>query len=106
MSGDDNDNNLIDESSELGPDDILELEDEDGNTLQLALLAMIELEGKQYVMTAPLEEVQGEDDEDGSDINIILLAYTPDDEGGTYEDIEDPELYERVMQACMELVES
>ena len=93
----------MDDSAEWSKEDILELEDEDGNALTLALLAMVEVEGNSYAMCAPLAEVQSDDD--NSAINLMLLAYSEDEEGGVFDDIDDPVVYQKVMAVCMELIE-
>lgn len=96
------DQSVFDESDELSIEDILELEDEDGNVVQFALLAMVEVEGRQYAMTVPLAQLQSDDTE--AQIDLHLLAYSEEGEDAFYEDIDDPEEYAKVHAVCSELI--
>jgi len=93
---------VFDESDELKIEDVLELEDEEGNVVQFALLAKVDVEGKQYVMTVPLVQLQSDDPE--AQIELHLLAYLEEGEESFYEDIENAEEYAKVHAVCSELM--
>ncbi|MEL6347679.1 MAG: DUF1292 domain-containing protein [Myxococcota bacterium] len=99
------DQTTLDPSADVSEDDLLELEDEDGNILQLFLLAMVDVEEKPYAMAVPQAQLAKQGADEGGDIDLYLFAYSEDDEGAIYEDIEDPETYDKVRQACEALLE-
>jgi uncharacterized protein YrzB (UPF0473 family) len=96
------DKSVFDDSDELTIEDILDLEDEDGNMSRFALLAMVDVEGKSYAMTVPLAQLQSDDPE--AQIDLHLLAYSEEGEDSFYEDIEDAAEYARVHAVCSELM--
>ena len=83
---------------------VIEFEDADGAVLSFAELALVEIDGQDYVMLAPLEQVvASEDDEDESDgeIEIYLFRYDELEDGSPdYSEIEDDDTYERVRAFC------
>jgi hypothetical protein len=100
-----NDNTMdegLDESVEVEQHDIVELEDEDGNMHQFALLAIVEDAEQDYAMLAPLEQVQNEE---GDELELFLFKYDETEEGGLFSEIEDEETYKRVQAFCSTLVE-
>jgi hypothetical protein len=96
------DQNVFDDSDKLSIEDILELEDEDGEVVKFALLAMVDVDGKQYAMTVPLLQLQSEDP--SAQIDLHLLVYVEEGDETYYEDIEDEAEYARVHAFCTELM--
>lgn len=95
----------LDASSELNDEDILELEDEEGNLLRLLLLAMVDVEGKPYAVAVPHEQFVSEEEE--GEIHLYLFAYIENEgeAGAIFAEIEDEETYNRVRAACEALLE-
>ena len=89
-----------DESAEFREEELLELEDEDGNSRTFALLAVVEVDGQNFAMLAPHEEMLESDEQ----LEVALFAYEEDEEGATYSDIEDEALFERVREYCIALL--
>ena len=95
-------NSIFDDSEQLTPTDLLELEDEEGNVVEFALLAMVEVDGRPYAMTVPLSQLQ--DPNPDSDIDLHLLAYSEEGEDAFYEDIDDEAVYAKVHAECSKLL--
>lgn len=89
-----------DESAEFRQEELLELEDEDGNSRTFALLAVVEVDGQNFAMLAPHQEMLESEDQ----LEIALFGYEEDDEGATYSDIEDEALFARVREYCLSLL--
>mgnify|MGYP000501980548 CR=1 FL=1 len=70
-------------------DNIIILNDEDGNEVQFEFLDLIELDGEEYVVLLPTE---GEEDEDGE---VVILKVEDTDS----EDEEEPEMTEEEKNA-------
>lgn len=62
-------------------DNIIILNDEDGNEVQFEFLDLIELDGEEYVVLLPTE---GEEDEDGE---VVILKVEDNDDEESDEDI-------------------
>ena len=85
--------------------EVLILIDDDGHEHSFELIAELEMEGKSYVVVAPIDEDL--DDEEEEEVEITILRATYDEEGNMYlEDIEDDEEWEKVADAWQELVEN
>lgn len=79
---------------------IIELVDENGETVQLQLLAGLEHEDVKYLaVTDDLSE-----DEDG-ECGVFFLCVEEDEEGETYEPVEDEDLMEVLFNKFMALIE-
>jgi len=89
-----------DESAEFREEELLELEDEDGNSRTFALLAVVEVDGQNFAMLAPHQEMLESEEQ----LEVALFAYEEDAEGATYTDIEDEALFERVREYCVALL--
>ena len=76
-------------------DNIIILNDEDGNEVQFEFLDLIELDGEEYVVLLPTE---GEEDEDG-EVVILKVEDTDDDsEEESYVSVEDEEILNKVFE--------
>ncbi len=83
--------------------EVLILIDDDGEEHSFDLIAELEIEGQYYVVVAPIDEEEDEQEE----IDITILKAIFDEEGNMYlEDIEDDVEWEKVADAWQELVES
>lgn len=81
---------------------VIEFEDADGNVLSFAELALVEVDGQDYVMLAPLEQVEASvEGEAEGEIEIYLFRYDELEDGSPdYSEIEDDDTYERVRAFC------
>lgn len=93
---------IFDDSEQLTPTDILELEDEQGNVVEFALLAMVDVKGRPYAMTVPLAQLK--DPNPNASIDLHLLAYFEEGDDVFYEDIEDEAEYAEVHAVCSGLL--
>ena len=77
---------------EMELEDVIVLEDEDGNEIEFELGDKLVYEGKEYVVLLPLEE---------DDNGIVILEYQEggDEEGDLYLDVED----ESVLNAVFDM---
>ena len=76
-------------------DEVIVLEDEDGNELEFELGAEIPYEEKQYVVLLPLAE-------DDNGIVILELQESEDEEGDLYLDVEDEAVLDAVFNIFKE----
>ena len=76
-------------------DEVIVLEDEDGNELEFELGAEIPYEEKQYVVLLPLAE-------DDNGIVILELRESEDEEGDLYLDVEDEAVLDAVFNIFKE----
>lgn len=75
-------------------DNIMILNDEDGNEVQFEFLDSVELDDEEYVVLLPVTE-EGEEDE--GEVVILKLEDTDDDsEGESYVGVEDEEILNKV----------
>ena len=71
-------------------DNIIVLNDENGNEVQFEFLDLVELDNEEYVVLLPVTD-EGEEDE--GEVVILKLEDTEDDsEGESYVGVEDEEL--------------
>lgn len=78
-------------------DRIFVLEDDDGNERDYALLAVVTFEGHDYALLAPAD-----DDGTSERVEISVYRYGEEGEDVVFEEIEDEDLYERVVAFCEE----
>ena len=76
-------------------DEVIVLEDEDGNELEFEMGAVLPYEGKQYAVLIPLAE---------DDNGIVILEYqlSDDEEGDLYSDVEDEAVLDAVFNIFKE----
>ncbi|NLV17227.1 MAG: DUF1292 domain-containing protein [Syntrophomonadaceae bacterium] len=81
--------------------EVLVLVDDDGQEHSFELIAELDIDGKTYVIVAPLDE-----EENDEEVEISILKATFDEEGNMFlADIDDDEEWEKVADAWQDLVE-
>lgn len=90
-----NENNNIPEE-EL--DNIIVLNDENGEEVPFEFLDLIELEGEEYVVLLPVEE----DEEDAGEVVILKVEDTDSEEEESYVSVEDEEVLNKVFEMFKE----
>ena len=79
-------------------DNIIILNDEDGNEVQFEFLDLIELDGEEYVVLLPTE---GEEDEDG-EVVILKVEDTDSEDEESYVSVDDQEVLNKVFEMFKE----
>ena len=100
MSNEEN-KNIENEGEEL--DNILTLNDEDGNEVEFEFLDMIEYDGEEYVVLLPVEDEEEENEEAGE--VVILKLEDNDDEDSdeeSYVSVDDEEVLNKVFELFKE----
>ncbi len=98
MSDDVNNNSEDMENEEV--DNIIVLNDEDGNEVEFEFLDLIEYEGEEYVVLLPSEEE--EDDEEGGEVLILKLEDTDSEDTESYVSVDDDEVLNKVFEIFKE----
>ena len=81
--------------------DIVELVDDDGNTLKFVHVATIDYENKWYVFFSPTEEVEGVTTDE-----VVIFRLDSDKEGkDVFSPIEDEELLQKVYDEYVKIME-
>lgn len=94
---DENKNNIPTENEGEELDNILTLNDEDGNEVEFEFLDLIEYEGEEYVILLPVEDE--EEAEEPGEVVILKLEDTDDDsEEESYVGVEDEEILNQVFE--------
>ena len=81
--------NNIPEGEEL--DNIIILNDEDGNEVEFEFLDLIEFEGEEYVVLLPIEE-----SDDAGEVVILKLEDTESEDEESYVSVDDEEVLNKV----------
>lgn len=73
-----------------------------------AVLAVAELDGREYALLAPVEQLRDvPEDEDEAELELFIFAYSVGDDGiEVYEGIEDEALFERVRAFFSTLIDT
>lgn len=74
-------------------DNIIVLNDENGEEVPFEFLDLIELEGEEYVVLLPVEE---EETEDAGEVVILKVEDTESEEEESYVSVEDEEILNKV----------
>lgn len=77
---------------------IVELIDENGNTVRFDLVMTFDYEGKRYAALLPVDEVEGVDEDE-----VVLLEVVKDKSGENYVSIDNPILLDEVFNEFIEL---
>lgn len=77
-------------------DNIIELDDEEGNTSRFEFLDIVEYESNEYVVLLPVDE---EDDQDAGEVVILQLEEDENEDLENYISVED----EDVLQAVFDI---
>ena len=88
--------NNIPDAEEI--DNIVVLNDEDGNEVEFEFLDLIQYDGEDYVVLLPTED----DGEDAGEVVILKLEDTEDDEEESYVSVEDEEILNKVFEMFKE----
>ena len=80
-------------------DNILVLNDEDGNEVQFEFLDLIEFEGEEYVVLLPVNE---EESEEAGEVVILKVEDTENEEEESYVSVEDEETLNKVFEVFKE----
>lgn len=78
---------------------LIELTDEDGNTIKCALYDIVDFEDKQYAVLADMTNAQNEE------YDTIITVYTEKDGMSYFETIDDDEEFDRVSEYIDKLLE-
>ncbi len=101
MSEDLNENaENVNEGEEL--DNILVLNDENGNEVEFEFLDLIEYEGEEYVVLLPVEE---EETDEAGEVVILKLEDTDSEDEESYVSVEDEEVLNKVFEMFKEKFE-
>ena len=92
----DEENNNVDE--EL--DNIIVLNDENGDEVKFEFLDLIELDGEEYVVLLPADEAENEDD--AGEVVILKVEDTDSEEEETYVSVDDEEILNKVFEMFKE----
>lgn len=93
----------IDELDEGEDLEVVQFTTEDGKEYTAAILAVIEHEGSDYAVLAPLDQLQ---DDDGEELELFLFEYGEDEEGGEFFSyIEDEAIFNAVREAAAVLLD-
>ena len=79
-------------------DNIIVLNDENGEEVPFEFLDLIELEGEEYVVLLPVEE----DAEDAGEVVILKVEDTDSEEEESYVSVEDEEVLNKVFEMFKE----
>lgn len=90
----------LNEGEEL--DNIIVLNDEEGNEVEFEFLDLIEYEGEEYVVLLPVEE---EETEEAGEVVILKLEDTESEEEESYVSVEDEEVLNKVFEMFKEKFE-
>ncbi len=97
MSDDVNNNpENVQEGEEL--DNIVVLNDEEGNEVEFEFLDLIEYEGEEYVVLLPNDE----EEEDAGEVLILKLEDTDSEDEESYVSVEDEEVLNKVFEIFKE----
>ena len=91
-----------DKDMELGEefDNIIELNDEEGNAIQFEFLDLVELDNEDYAVLLPITE---DEEEDSGEVVILKVEDSEeDDEHETYVSVEDEETLNKVFDIFKE----
>ncbi len=88
--------NNIPDAEEI--DNIVVLNDEDGNEVEFEFLDLIQYDGEDYVVLLPTED----EGEDAGEVVILKLEDTEDDEEESYVSVEDEEILNKVFEMFKE----
>ena len=89
---------LENEGEEL--DNILTLNDEEGNEVEFEFLDLIEYEGEEYVILLPVEDE--EDEEEPGEVVILKVEDTDNEDEESYVSVDDEEILNAVFEKFKE----
>lgn len=90
--------NNVPDSEEI--DNIIVLNDEDGNEVEFEFLDLIEFDGEQYVVLLPTDE--SEEDEEAGEVVILKLEDSESEEEESYVSVDDEDILNKVFEIFKE----
>ena len=90
--------NNIPDSEEI--DNIIVLNDEDGNEVEFEFLDLIEFDGEHYVVLLPTYE--SEEDEEAGEVVILKLEDSESEEEESYVSVDDEDILNKVFEIFKE----
>ena len=82
-------------------DNIVILNDEDGNEVRFEFLDLVELDDEEYVVLLPIAE-EGEEDEEGEVVILKVEDVDDDTDEESYVSVDDPETLNKVFEIFKE----
>lgn len=79
-------------------DNLIVLNDEEGNEVNFEFLDLVELDGEEYVILLPTEE----EEEDAGEVVILQVEDTDSEEEESYVSVEDEEILNKVFEIFKE----
>ena len=79
-------------------DNIIILNDEDGNEVKFEFLDLIELDGEEYVVLLPVED----DEEEDGEVVILKVEDTDSEDEESYVSVDDQEILNKVFEIFKE----
>jgi uncharacterized protein YrzB (UPF0473 family) len=99
----------FDESENLEDEDLVTITDDDGNEIDCAILAVIEHDGREYALVAPVAQLEADDAEGNTTegtFDMFILRYSVDDDGmQVFEGVEDDAEYDAVLAEFSTLID-
>ncbi len=93
----------FDESTDLDDEDVVVLIDEDDLERRCAVLAVADIDGQEYALLAPIDQLQ---DEQGNELELFIFQYAlNEDEVETFASVDDETIYTRVRDFFASLME-
>lgn len=94
------------EVEELDDQDVVELTDDEGNTVSFSVLLVVEFNGVEYAALTPVEQLE-DDEAEEQDIYLFVYEATEDEEGlvESFAPIDNPETFELVRDFCSQQME-
>ena len=92
MSKDVNNENIQGEEEEF--DNVIVLNDENGQEVEFEFLDLIELDGEEYVVLLPMDDTDNEDEE--GELVILKVEDTENEEEESYVSVEDEDTLQKV----------
>jgi hypothetical protein len=90
---------FLDQADDDEGAEVVIFEDDEGNSLEFAWLAVVEVDDQEYAMMTPVEDIEG-----GEALELYLFRYDEDeDESASFSEIEDEDTYEQVREFCVTL---
>ena len=93
----DDENNVPNEQEGEELDNIIVLNDEDGNEIEFEFLDLIEYEGEEYVVLLPNDE-----EDDAGEVVILKLEDTDSEDEESYVSVDDDEVLQNVFDIFKE----
>lgn len=92
---------------ELDGEDVVELTDDEGNSVAFAILLVVELDGVEYAALTPVDQLEDEESEDDQDIYLFVYEEHEEEDGilQSFSPIDDEATFEMVREFCSNQLE-